>query len=59
MPTLVAKDELYATINGTAAVVTVKTDLMGEISIVEHVYEPEIDQTAYAVLSDLIKILER
>ncbi len=58
-PTLVAKDELYATINGTAAVVTVKTDLMGEISIVEHVYEPEIDQTAYAVLSDLLKIIER
>lgn len=58
-PTLVSKDELYATINGTAAVVTMKTDLMGEISVVEHVYEPEIDQTAYAVLSDLIKIIEK
>lgn len=57
-PTLVEKDNLYATINGTAAVVTMRTDLMGEISIVEHIYEPEIDQTAYAILSDLIKILE-
>lgn len=58
-PTLVAKDDIYATINGTASVVTVNTDLLGEISVVEHVYEPEIDQTAYAVLSDLIKILDK
>ena len=57
-PTLVEKGNLYATINGTAAVVTMRTDLMGEVSIVEHVYEPEIDQTAYAILNDLIKILE-
>lgn len=57
-PTLIEKDELYASINGTAAVITIDTDLMGEISIVEHVYEPEIDQTAYAILSDLISILE-
>lgn len=57
-PTLIRKDELYASINGTAAAVTVKTDLIGEISIVEHVFEPEIDQTAYAILSDLISILE-
>ncbi len=56
-PQTVNGDELLASINGTAAAVTVNTDLMGEVSIIEHVYEPEIDQTAYGVLSDLLRIL--
>lgn len=56
-PQLVADDSLFATINGTAACVTLTTDLMGDVSIIEHVYEPEIDQTAYGILSDLFRIL--
>ncbi len=56
-PQAVDGDDLLASINGTAAAVTVNTDLMGEVSIIEHVYEPEIDQTAYGVLSDLLRIL--
>lgn len=56
-PKLIGKDELLASINGTAACVTLTTDLMGDISIIEHIYEPEIDQTAYGVLSDLLTIL--
>ncbi|MGC2873153.1 homoserine dehydrogenase [Ihubacter sp. mB4P-1] len=56
-PQAVNGDDLLASINGTAAAVTVNTDLMGEVSIIEHVYEPEIDQTAYGVLSDLLRIL--
>lgn len=56
-PRAVDRDDLLASINGTAAAVTINTDLMGEVSIIEHVYEPEIDQTAYGVLSDLLRIL--
>jgi len=35
----------------------VNTDLMGEVTVVEHAFEPEIDHTAYGVLSDLLRIL--
>ena len=56
-PQLVGGDALFASINGTAACVTLTTDLMGDVSVIEHVYEPEIDQTAYGVLSDLLRIL--
>lgn len=56
-PQLIGGDTLFASINGTSACVTLTTDLMGDVSIIEHVYEPEIDQTAYGVLSDLLRIL--
>ena len=56
-PQLVDVDSLYAAINGTASLVTIRTDLMGEISIIEEIYEPEIDQTAYGILSDLFRLL--
>lgn len=56
-PRLVAEDSLFARVNGTAACVTLTTDLMGDVSIIEHVYEPEIDQTAYGVLGDLLRVL--
>jgi homoserine dehydrogenase len=39
---------------GTTNVLIIETDLMGEIAVVED--EPGIDQTAYALLSDLIRI---
>ena len=57
-PELVSSENLFAAINGTAAMVTLTTDLMGEVSIIEHVYQPEIDQTAYGVLIDLLNILD-
>jgi homoserine dehydrogenase len=44
-----------AGITGTSSVVTITTDLMGTISIVEH--DPEIEQTAYGVFSDLIRVI--
>lgn len=58
VPTRVDIDNMFATINGTAAAVTLTTDLVGDISIIEHVYEPEIDQTAYGILSDLVRTLQ-
>ncbi|GEM_PF-6325972 len=49
------KNSLFASITGTTSVVSITTDLMGTVSIVEH--EPEIEQTAYGVFSDLIRVL--
>lgn len=58
-PQLVDDDSLIASINGTMSSVTMNTDLMGEVSVIEHAYEPEIDHTAYGVLIDLFFILDR
>lgn len=57
-PLEISQDSMFATINGTAAALTITTDLFGDISIIEHVHEPEIDQTAYGILSDLYRVLE-
>lgn len=54
-PEEVDKKDLFASISGTSSVVTITTDLMGPLSVVEH--DPEILQTAYGVLSDLIRII--
>ena len=48
--------ELPAVIKGTSSVVSITTDLMGTVSVVEH--DPEIEQTGYGVLSDLIRIIK-
>jgi homoserine dehydrogenase len=42
---------------GTSNVLTIETDLMGEIAVFEH--EPGVEQTAYALLSDLISVHHR
>lgn len=52
----IGKDNIYSNIKGTSSIVTITTDLMGEISIVEH--EPEIEQTAYGIFGDLIRIIK-
>lgn len=54
-PEEIEKNSLYATVTGTTSMVSIKTDLMGTVSIVEH--DPEIEQTAYGVFSDLIRVL--
>jgi homoserine dehydrogenase len=56
-PTLVEKNDMAAIMDATMSYVTVNTDLMGEVTVVEHAFEPEIDHTAYGVLSDLLRIL--
>ncbi len=55
-PKEIGKDNIYSNIKGTSSIVTITTDLMGEISIVEH--EPEIEQTAYGVFGDLIRVIK-
>jgi homoserine dehydrogenase len=54
-PVEIQKGNLLASINGTSSAVKIKTDLMGTISIVEH--DPEIEQTAYGIFSDLLRII--
>lgn len=54
-PEEIAKGTLLSSITGTSSVVSITTDLMGTISIVEH--DPEIEQTGYGVFSDLIRVI--
>ena len=57
-PTLVDENSLPAVMDATASYVTITTDLMGDVTVIEEPYEPEIDQTAYGVLSDLLRIIK-
>ena len=56
-PTLVGVSDLPAVMDTTASYVTITTDLMGGVTVIEEPFEPEIDHTAYGVLSDLLRIL--
>ena len=57
-PTLVDRNDMAAIMDATMSYVTINTDLTGEMTMVEHAFEPEIDHTAYGVLSDLLRILK-
>lgn len=54
-PEEISRDNILAGITGTSSVVSITTDLMGTVSIVEH--DPEIEQTGYGVFSDLLRII--
>ena len=56
-PTLVDKCDVYGIIDTTSSILTVSTDLMGDISIIEH--KPEIEQTAYGLYSDLLTLIKK
>lgn len=47
---------LYSTIDATSSILSITTDLMGEISIIEK--DPEIEQTAYGIYSDLLTLIK-
>lgn len=49
--------DIYASIDATSSVVSIRTDLMGEISIIEH--NPEIEQTGFGIFSDLISLVSQ
>lgn len=55
-PELIPKGDLLAGITGTTSVVSITTDLMKTITIVEH--DPDIEQTAYGPFVDLLRILK-
>ena len=54
-PVEVPQGDLLATIDSTSSVVSITTDLMGKLSIVEHA--PLIEQTAYGIFSDLLRLI--
>ena len=53
-PELIGPDDLFWSVEGTSSAVTLKTDLMGELTMVER--DPTLAQTAYAVFSDILLI---
>ncbi len=55
-PETVSRDSLFGNLQGTSNALVIHTDLMGELAIVEN--HPGITQTAYALLSDMIRIGE-
>jgi homoserine dehydrogenase len=54
--TEVDTDDLLASVKGTTSILSITTDLMGKISVIEH--EPEIEQTGYGIFSDTIRIMK-
>ncbi len=46
---------VYANVNGASSVVSITTDLMGKLTIIEH--DPTIVQTAYGVFQDILQLL--
>jgi homoserine dehydrogenase len=51
-----AKD-CFSLIDATSSILSIRTDLMGEISIIEK--DPEIEQTAYGIFSDLLTLIKK
>lgn len=55
-PVEVRQGDLLATIDATSSVVSITTDLMGKLSVVEHA--PLIEQTAFGIFSDVLRVIE-
>jgi homoserine dehydrogenase len=55
-PSFVDNKDIFSNIDSTTSVLSISTDLMGEICIVERY--PEIQQTAYGVYSDLLTLIK-
>jgi homoserine dehydrogenase len=50
-------DDILASVKGTTSIISITTDLMGKITVIEH--EPEIEQTGYGIFSDTIRIMKQ
>lgn len=55
-PQIIGPENPFWSVDGTSSAITFKTDLMGDITVVET--NPSITQTAYAVFSDLLLTVE-
>lgn len=55
-PVEIEKDNIFASIKGTSSILSINTDLMGEITIIEH--DPEIEQTGFGLFSDLLRLIK-
>lgn len=56
-PILFNKSDIFSNIDSTSSILSITTDLMGEICILER--NPEIQQTAYGIYSDLLTLIKR
>ncbi len=56
-PVHIDNKDIFSLIDSTSSIISIETDLMGTISIVEQ--NPEIQQTAYGIFSDLLTVLKR
>ena len=54
-PIKIHKDDILQLGKGTTGVISLETEAMGSITLVDH--DPEVQQTAYGVLSDLVTVL--
>ncbi len=55
-PESVGPDSPFWSVEGTSSAITIQTDLMGELTILEK--DPALTQTAYAVFSDMLHVVE-
>lgn len=56
-PAFVDNKDIFSNIDSTTSILSITTDLMGEICMVER--NPEIQQTAYGIFSDLLTLIGR
>ncbi len=55
-PEMIGPDSTFWSVDGTSSALTIRTDLMGDLTILET--NPRVTQTAYAVFSDILSVLE-
>lgn len=55
-PVRIGSDSPFWSVDGTSSALTISTDLMGDVTILET--NPAVTQTAYAVFSDMLLIAE-
>lgn len=56
-PGFVNNKDIFSNVDSTTSMLSITTDLMGEICMVER--NPEIEQTAYGIFSDLMTLIKR
>ena len=56
-PEEVDRSDIYAAVEGTSSVLTITTDMMGTLTLIEEA--PEVKQTAYGIFADLMAIIEQ
>lgn len=55
-PVYISSNDTFSSIDATSSVLSITTDLMGEVQIIEK--NPEIQQTAYGIYSDLLTLIK-
>ncbi len=56
-PVQIPQNDIFSNIDATSSILSITTDLMGELCMVER--NPEIRQTAYGIYSDLLTLIKK